>query len=224
MSIPTNTSPVPTPPPNPKFDQVVEGNVNIKQLSKKKYKITFSKIGKFLLYQVWSDSSKKLNENRKVFYQKAKLWVQLFNLTNDSLKASDKPLFTPTSVMEIGNNKYVFVIHKAKLNGKGHVVFKVSTKEIKLSDKKMLKLPCGHHDGVRFDIDDNLYNKQYSCNSRNLLLQSYGINCTQYNCSSNLGGDAPIYCSDAIQRGCGNQYPWNSDTLLPFPATYINCQ
>jgi len=56
--------------------------------------------------------------------------------------------------MEIGNKKYLFVIHEAKLNGKCHVVFKVSTKEIKLSEKKMLKLPCGHHDGVRFDIDD----------------------------------------------------------------------
>jgi hypothetical protein len=97
-----------------------------------------------------------LNENRKVFYQNAKKWVQLFNLTNDSLKASNKPLFTPTTVMEIGNNKYVFVLNKAKLNGKGHVVFKVSTKEIKSSDKQMLKLPCGHHDGVRFDIDRTL--------------------------------------------------------------------
>jgi hypothetical protein len=62
--------------------------------------------------------------------------------------------------MEIGNNKYVFVIHKAKLNGKGRVVFKVSTKEIKLSSgtsKKLLKLPRGHHDGVRFDIDYSPY-------------------------------------------------------------------
>ena len=37
----------PTPPPHPSFDQVVKGNVDIKQLSKKKYKITFSKISKF---------------------------------------------------------------------------------------------------------------------------------------------------------------------------------
>jgi len=151
--------PPPAPAPVlPEFDQVVKGNVDIKQLSKKKYKITFSKIGKFLLYQVWSDSSKKLNENRSVYYRKAKKWVQDFNKLNDSLKASNKLLFTPTTVMEIGNNKYVFVIHKAKLNGKGRVVFKVSTKEIKLSSgtsKKMLKLPRGHHDGVRFDIDSD---------------------------------------------------------------------
>ena len=140
---------------NPNFDQVVKGNVDIKQLSKKKYKITFSKIGKFLKYQVWSDSSTSLNKKRTVYYQKAKKWVQDFKKLNESLKASNKPLFTPTTVMEIGNKKYLFVIHEAKLNGKRHVVFKVSTEEIKLSEKKMLKLPCGHHDGVRFDIDDS---------------------------------------------------------------------
>ena len=148
----TNVIPVP-PAPLPDFDQVVQGNVDIKQLSGKKYKITFSKIRKFLLYQTWSDSSQQLNEDRKVFYQNAKLWIKNFNLRNDSLKASDKPLFTPTVVMEIGSNKYLFVINQAKLNGKGCVVFKVSTKEIKSSDKKILKLPHGHHDGVRFDID-----------------------------------------------------------------------
>ena len=104
---------------------------------------------------MWSDSSKTLNENRKVYYQNAKLWVQLFNLTNDSLKTFNKPLFTPTVVMEIGLKRYLFVLNKAKINRKGHVVFKVSTKEIKTSDKKLLKLPRGHHDRVRFDIDNN---------------------------------------------------------------------
>jgi len=140
-------------PALPEFDQVVKGNVYIKKLSKTKYKIKFSKIHKFLRYQVWSDSSKSLNENRKVYYEDAKNWVKDFNNLNNSLKDSDKPLFSPTTVMEIGNKKYVFVIYEAKLNGKGRVVFKVSTKEIKSSDKKILELPHGHHCGVRFDID-----------------------------------------------------------------------
>ena len=48
------------------FDQVVEGNIDIKQLSKNKYQITFSQIRKFLLYQVWSDSSQQLNDNRLI--------------------------------------------------------------------------------------------------------------------------------------------------------------
>ena len=149
---------IPVPPPapvpvSPKFDQVVKGNVDIKQLSGKKYKITFSEIRKFLLYQVWSNSSQQLNENRKVFYQNVKAWIKNFNGLNASLKAINKPLFTPTTVMEIGNKKYIFVLNKVKINSNGHVVFKVSTKEIKSSDKKILNFPRGHHDGVRFDID-----------------------------------------------------------------------
>lgn len=138
------------------FDQVVKGNVYIKQLSKNKYKITFRKVDNFLKYQVWSDSSKNLNERRIVYYQKAKKWVQDFNLLNANLKKTLKPLFTPTAVMEIGNNKYAFILDKAKLNCKDRIVFNVSTKEIVLlnsTSKKMLKIPCGHHDDVRFDID-----------------------------------------------------------------------
>lgn len=139
------------------FDQVVEGNIDIKQLSKKKYKITFNKIDKFLKYQTWSDTSKTLNENRSVYYQNSKQWIQRFNSLNASLKVSDKPLFRPSTVMKICSKKYLFVIYEAKLNNKDRVVFKVSTEEIKLSpgtSKKLLKLPHGRHDGARFDIDD----------------------------------------------------------------------
>lgn len=139
------------------FDQVVKGDINIKQLSKKKYNIKFNKISNFFKYQEWSDSSKTLNDNRTVYYQKAKTWINNFNSFNRLNKASKKPLYRPTTVMEIGNHKYLFVIDEAEVNGKGHVVFKVSTKEIKLSEKKMLKLPCGHHDGVRFDIDSSTF-------------------------------------------------------------------
>jgi len=140
-----------------KFDQVVKGNIDIKKCSKNKYEITFSKIGKFLLYQVWSpDNSIQQNENRSVKYVNAKEWVKLFLETNKKLKDSGKPLSTPTTVMEIGYKKYIFVINKAKLNKDGHVVFEVSTKEIKLSNdtsKELLKIPHGHYKNVRFDID-----------------------------------------------------------------------
>ena len=105
--------------PPPRFDQVVKGNVDIKKLSKNNYQIVFIEIEKFLLYQVWSDSSKTSNEERSVYYQKAKQWINNFNSLNASLKASNKPLFTPTTVMEIGNSKYIFVIDEAKLR-KGH--------------------------------------------------------------------------------------------------------
>jgi len=164
------TPPLPSPfvPPapflSPKFDQVVEGNVDIKRLNKNKYQITVSDITKFLLYQVWSSSSKTLNEERSVYYEAAKKWVNKFNSLNASLKASNKPLFTPTTVMEIGDNKYVFVLNKAKFikgheghkDYKDHVVFTISTKGFEFSNgasKKLLKLPLGKSDGVRFDID-----------------------------------------------------------------------
>ena len=51
-----------------KFDQVVKGDIDIKQLSKNKYKITFNENHKFLLYQTWSDSSNTQNSDRKVIY------------------------------------------------------------------------------------------------------------------------------------------------------------
>lgn len=146
----------------PSFDQIVKGNIDIKQLCNKnkikinKYYIIFNKIGKFLKYQTWSASNETLNENRKVYYQNAKIWIRQFNNLNASLKFYKKPLFTPTTVMEIGNNNYAFVIYEAKINKKNQVVFTVSTQEIILSNstsKQSSKLPCGHHDNVRFDID-----------------------------------------------------------------------
>jgi len=162
----------------PKFDQVVKGNVDIKQLcNKNKYKITFSEINEFLRYQIWSDSSKKLNENRIVYYQKAKKWIREFKHLNTVLKTLKKPLFKPTTVMKIGLKKYLFVLDKVKLNSKGHIVFKVSTKEIKLSEKKLLKLPCGHHDGVRFDIDPYDSNTVTPVTSCSYTSYPYNPNC-----------------------------------------------
>jgi hypothetical protein len=202
----------------PNFDQVVQGNVDIKQLSKNKYKITFSEIRKFLLYQVWSNSSQQLNENRKVFYQNVKAWIKNFNRLNDSLKAFNKPLFTPTTVMEIGNKKYIFVLNKVKINSNGHVVFKVSTKEIKSSDKKLLKLPRGHHDGVRFDIDRGAYanycGNAVSCTCAQILqyqLSTFNENCKNYvNCDS---ASSPYNCLYANILGCGNKYSWSNNSV-----------
>ena len=152
-----------TPPPQlaiPAFDQVVKGNVAIKKMSKHNYKITFNKIGKFLVYQVWDkDNAGNLNSYRPVFYLSAKKWIDHFNSMNKDLKQKKKPLFTPTTIMETeDDDNYAFVIHKAHLNKSGHVVFTVSTKEIKLesnntSSKKLIKIPCGKFNNVRFDID-----------------------------------------------------------------------
>jgi len=147
------------PPPSPSFDQIVKGNVSIKKLSKHKYKITFSKIGKFLMYQVWDkDNAGQQNDKRSVFNVPAKDWVKSFKLTNEKLKENNKPLFTPTTIMETEDEvSYAFVIHKAYLDRHDRVVFTVSTKEIQLANncsKKLIKIPCGKFTNMRFDIDD----------------------------------------------------------------------
>jgi hypothetical protein len=135
------------------FDQIVKGNVSIKKLSSHRYRITFSKIDDFLLYQVWDKDSVKLNKKRKVGYVSAKKWVAAVKKYN---KEVDKPLFTPTTIMETEDDNYAFVIHNAYLNSHGQVVFTVSTKEISLQNntsKKLVQLPCGKCNNVRFDID-----------------------------------------------------------------------
>jgi hypothetical protein len=146
----------------PEFDQIVKGNVCIKKLSKYGYRITFSKIGKFLMYQVWNkDDANKQNDNRVVKYVSAKEWVTLFKkINNNILKENKKPLFTPTTVMETENRVYAFVIHTVDLNSYDKVVFTVSTKEISLQNntsKKLIQLPLGKCNDVRFDIDNSIF-------------------------------------------------------------------
>jgi hypothetical protein len=139
------------------FDQIVKGDVIIKKLSEHRYRITFSKIDDFLLYQVWDKDSVKLNKKRKVGYLSAKDWVKVFKKGNEKLEDSDEPLYTPTTIMETEEDDvYAFVIHKAYLTSHGKVVFTVSTKEISPQNntsKKLVQLPCGKLNNVRFDID-----------------------------------------------------------------------
>ncbi len=142
----------------PSFDQIVKGNVSIKKLSKYRYRITFSKIGKFLMYQVWDkDDVNKMNAKRQVGYVSAKEWVKHFNERNERNNFLDfKFLFTPTTIMETENSNYAFVIHKVYLNSCDKVVFTVSTEEISLKNnisKKLVRLPLGKCNHVRFDID-----------------------------------------------------------------------
>jgi hypothetical protein len=142
----------------PGFDQIVKGNVSIKKVCKDKYKITFSKIGKFLLYQVWDKDSPALNKKRSVFYVSAKDWAKAFKKGNEKVEIG-KPLYAPTTIMETEDDcVYAFVIHKADLNSHDQVVFTVSTKEISLQNntsKKLIQLPLGKCNNVRFDIDEH---------------------------------------------------------------------
>ena len=157
------------PTESPSFDQIVKGNVSIKKSksSKDRYTITFSKIGKFLLYQVWDKDSVNLNKKRKVGYLSAKEWVKDFKKGNERLEENGKLLFRPTTIMETEDDDiYAFVIHKACLNSHGQVVFTVSTKEISLQNntsKKLLRIPCGKFNNARFDIDSITFPTERPC-------------------------------------------------------------
>jgi hypothetical protein len=62
------------------YDRILSGDVKIKKVSNDEYthKITFSKknISKVLMYQVWSDTSVELNNDRIVKEVKATTWVK----------------------------------------------------------------------------------------------------------------------------------------------------
>ena len=170
MSVPTPTH---TPAkPKREFDQILSGDVKIKKIpnSNKEYKIKFSKknLSKMLMYQVWSSTSAALNGNRRVGEVKAKDWVKVF--FPKTPYATYAIPFTPTTVMEIGNNKHVFVINNAKVK-EGRVVFYVSSKDVDLNNtnkviKKLKKIPTTKKGEmfrrVRFDIDDTFAQCQAS--------------------------------------------------------------
>jgi hypothetical protein len=92
-----------------------------------------------------------INEDREVVLKNAKEWVKQFN----NIRFLH---FTPTTVMQVGYKKYVFVIKKVKINKKGKTVFYISTKEILVNNnseqmEKLKKIPKGEYKNVRFDID-----------------------------------------------------------------------
>jgi hypothetical protein len=138
------------------FDQVVKGNIKITHNSNgnsNDYIIKFKKVGLFLVYQTWSKDNAGINKNREVALVNSKKWVELFNSYKSN--SGDSFTFTPTTVMEIKNKKYLFVINEAFFNEKDKLIFKVSTNEIKLStgNEKLKIIPLGFHENVRFDID-----------------------------------------------------------------------
>ena len=110
------------------------------------------------MYQVWDkDNVNNQNDKRSVFNLSAKKWISEFVEKNENLKENNKPLFTPTTIMETEDEvSYAFVIHKAYLDRHDRVVFTVSTKEIQLANncsKKLINIPCGKFKNMRFDID-----------------------------------------------------------------------
>ena len=165
------------------FDQVVKGNIKITHNSNgnsNDYIIKFKKVGLFLVYQTWSNDNEDVNKNRKVALVNSKKWVELFNNSNSN--SDDSFTFTPTTVMEIKNKKYSFVINEAFFNEKDKLIFKVSTNEIKLStgmNEKLKTIPLGCHENVRFDIDSILLGSGNSSSSSHAI-KALVITCIDY--------------------------------------------
>jgi hypothetical protein len=135
-----------------------------------------------------------INDKRIVQYVSAKKWVKIFKGYNEKLE-NNKHLFTPTTVMETDDDcVYAFVIHKACLNSHDQVVFTVSTKEISLQNntsKKLIQLPQGKCNNVRFDIDPTGYDGGYDWG----CIQE----CADPNCATPC---YPEYDGDCIIKNC----------------------
>ena len=111
--------------------------------------------------------------------------------------------------MEDQDENYAFVLLKARLNTCGHVVFTVSTKEIKLesnntSSKKLIKIPCGKFNNVRFDIDA-------SQNGIGLVYHRSDCGYPRHRVYGNGGDWSGSFCGDWVYDGlersiCGVNY------------------
>ena len=128
------------------FDQVVKGDVKIIRC-KSIYKIIFISESVVTMYQVWDKNSPnddRIIENKSLFD-----WIKLF-LEEKKLNG-----FTPTTLLEIGDKKWAFVIQNAYISKKGLPVFCASTKEINNQSCSVKNgLPLGHFPAARFDIDN----------------------------------------------------------------------
>ena len=143
------------------FDHLIKGDVIIKKLSKYEYRITFSKVygDRFFFYQVFNkDNIDNVNDQRFAAYIPLKNAVNMYKDVNDLNTLLNKPLFIPTTIMELDNfHKYAFVINNMHFNSHNRLVFMASTKEINnknTSSKKLTHIPCGKFKHVRFDIDN----------------------------------------------------------------------
>ena len=92
------------------------------------------------------------------------------------------------------------------------------------TSKKILKLPCGHHDGVRFDIDATSCNSSFvyascidSANTDNENCKWVYSPCNTYNIYSynsascyDGGADPNAFCLTGCYENCFSNYPVTS--------------
>jgi hypothetical protein len=207
------------------FDQVVKGDVKIKKLSDLEYQITFRNIGDFLVYQVFNkDNLNQQNDSRNVVTIVAEDWVTHFTRTNNELRGTNKPLFTPTTIMETKDGEhYAFVIKEAYIDCRERVVFKVSTNEINLvnNTSKMIKLPCGKHRNMRFDIDadDNGWGVVYhrsNCGGDSYRWYGFGGRTDASACRNwiEAGGHDPSWSQYYGPMIHSADYNWREDEVI----------
>ena len=194
------------------FDFVVKAKkVVIKKQGDHKYKVKLAGISDFLKYQAWSKNN--INGDHSVSLVSSKDWVK----NNFTSSNNFQPSFTPTTIMEVGNTKYCFVIENATYNNKNkkyNTVFNVSTNQIVKNNisKHLLKLPINKKlNNVRFDIDpssDNTVTLTVTLPIQSITpsLSSYGIITTgiYLNFTYNLvpittPGDVPISLNGQTQ-------------------------
>jgi hypothetical protein len=171
------------------------------------------------MYQVWDkDNVARQNDKRAVFNVSAKKWVNNFIKQNKNLKKDNKPLFTPTTIMETADEvEYAIVIHKAYFDSHDRVVFTVSTKEIQLANncsKKLIKIPCGKFKNMRFDID-NLISNWF----KNLVTYSKTINAVPNGLYKNDAMNGPL-CWGINQLDSKQQWSFDNKFYIGVKIPY----
>jgi hypothetical protein len=153
----------------------------------------------------------EINNDRDVSLINGKEWVQYFN---------NIPGFTPTTVMEINYDRYVFVIKKTKLNKDNKVVFYISTKEIQTDIKltKMIKIPTGKkYKNVRFDIDYGSSITGGACNGGALVGGKSTCYCPAGSYISTMGVNWIDLCRNYCKEG------WDDVATFCWKTTWYGC-
>lgn len=134
-------------PKSSKYDFFFKGDIIVV-----KNKIYFSSYSNPIIYDTWS-ADKKQNDVRNInLVPSIKRWVDI-HFTDYNNKKPPTTLYHPTVLMQIGYNKYIFVLKNATYdeNKKYKLIFHISTKEIVSNVTK--KIQQGRYKNVRFDCD-----------------------------------------------------------------------
>jgi len=206
------------------FDFVVKAEkVVINEQSDNNYKVKLTGVGDFLKYQTWSSTNaNNINDDRKVYLVRTKKWVELFKTANSDVSNP----FTPTTVIEIDNKKFVTVMTNAKFKN-NKVIFYVSTDDVTFDSKKMKKtnkLPKGELHNVRFDIDGSSINNICSslCNTDSSFFVPTSLTCndvcsgyslcytSMMNTSFNNNFDITGWCNRVNNLSSTNNLSWDA--------------